>query len=93
MASGWLELGKLDPGPGGSPEQEVMVQQSSGMSLPAWANSKNAKLAGMGLVAGTVVGVVVVPFLAKRKIISKSKAWHASAVGAAVAVPLVAMYA
>lgn len=64
-----------------------------GMSMPGWMNKKNAKLAGMGLVAGAAVGMVVVPFLSDRKIISKSKSWQAAAVGAAVATPLVASYA
>lgn len=97
MASGWMELGHLDPGVPGSVVEhghtEPLVQQSSGMSLPAWANSRNAKLAGMGLVAGAVVGVVVVPFLANRKIISKSKTWQVAAAGAAFASPIVAAYA
>jgi|ETNmetMinimDraft_1059919.scaffolds.fasta_scaffold121839_2 hypothetical protein len=64
-----------------------------GMSMPGWMNKKNAKLAGMGLVAGAAVGMVIVPFLSNKKIISKSKSWHAAAVGAAVATPLVASYA
>ena len=85
--SGWMELGKLDPGPGGSPPEEIVVQQSS-YQLPAWA-----KTAAMGLVAGAVVGMVVVPVMSSQGILNESKSWHASAVGAAVAVPLVAMYA
>ena len=93
MATGWLELGKMDPGPGGSPPEEAVVQQGGGMSLPGWANTRNVKLAGMGLVAGAVVGVVVVPFLANRKIISKSKTWQVAAAGAAFASPIVASYA
>ncbi len=93
MASGWMELGKMDPGHPGSPPEEAVIQQSGGMSLPAWANSRNAKLAGMGLVAGAVVGVVIVPFLANRTIISKSKTWQVAAAGAAFASPIVAAYA
>lgn len=64
-----------------------------GMSMPGWMNKKNAQLAGMGLVAGAAVGMVVVPFLSSKKIISKSKSWQVAAVGAAVATPLVASYA
>ena len=66
---------------------------NGGSSMPGFLNQRNAKLAGMGLVAGAAVGMVVVPFLTKRKIISKSKSWQAAAVGAAVATPLVASYA
>jgi hypothetical protein len=61
--------------------------------MPGFLNARNAKLAGMGLVAGAVVGVIVVPMLSKRKIISKSKSWQVASVGAAIATPLVAAYA
>ena len=71
----------------------VTTQSSTSMSMPGFLNRKNAKLAGMGLVAGAAVGMVVVPFLAKRKIISKSKTWQVASVGAAIATPLVASYA
>jgi hypothetical protein len=69
------------------------VSTSNGSRMPGWANTRNAKLAGMGLVAGAVVGVVIVPFLANRKIISKSKTWQVAAAGAAFASPIVAAYA
>lgn len=72
---------------------QVKAQSSTSMSMPGFLNQKNAKLAGMGLVAGAAVGVVIVPFLAKRKIISKSKSWQVASVGAAIAAPLVASYA
>lgn len=72
---------------------QVKAQSSSMMSMPGFLNQKNAKLAGMGLVAGAAVGMVIVPFLAKRKIISKSKTWQVASVGAAIATPLVASYA
>lgn len=72
---------------------QTAASGNGGLSMPGWVNQKNAKLAGMGLVAGAAVGMVIVPFLAKRKIISKSKTWQAAAVGAAVATPLVASYA
>ena len=72
---------------------QVNAQSSTSMSMPGFLNRKNAKLAGMGLVAGAAVGMVVVPFLAKRKIISKSKTWQVASVGAAIATPLVASYA
>ena len=71
----------------------ITAQSSTSMSMPGFLNRKNAKLAGMGLVAGAAVGMVVVPFLAKRKIISKSKTWQVASVGAAIATPLVASYA
>jgi hypothetical protein len=66
---------------------------SSSSRMPGFLNARNAKLAGMGLVAGAVVGVIVVPMLSKRKIISKSKSWQVASVGAAIATPLVAAYA
>ncbi len=97
--SGWLDFGEITPGPpeggGGAPPPQTTVTTASsgGMSMPNWINQRNAKLAGMGLVAGAVVGVVIVPFLANRKIISKSKTWQVASVGAAVATPLVAAYA
>jgi len=65
----------------------------SGMSMPGWANKRNAKLAGMGLVAGAAVGVVIVPFLTKRRIISKTKSWQVAAASVAIATPLVVAYA
>lgn len=74
-------------------ELHPAVSTSNGSRMPGWMNQKNAKLAGMGLVAGAAVGMVIVPFLAKKKIISKSKSWHAAAIGAALATPLVASYA
>ena len=85
----------MDPGPGGSPPEELhpAVSTSNGSRMPGWMNQKNAKLAGMGLVAGAAVGMVIVPFLAKKKIISKSKSWQVASVGAAIATPLVAAYA
>ncbi len=69
------------------------TSNGNGSRMPGWMNQKNAKLAGMGLVAGAAVGMVIVPFLANKKIISKSKSWQAAAVGAALATPLVASYA
>ena len=75
------------------PSAAVTAQSSTSMAMPGFLNQKNAKLAGMGLVAGAAVGMVIVPFLAKRKIISKSKSYQVAAVGAAIATPLVASYA
>ena len=71
----------------------IVTQSSSSSRMPGFVNARNAKLAGMGLVAGAVVGVIVVPMLSKRKIISKSKSWQVASVGAAIATPLVAAYA
>ena len=104
--SGWYGsmhgFGEITPGPGGGdvqppgptptpiPEPTPITSTSR---IPGWMNQRNAKLAGMGLVAGAAVGMVVVPFLANRKIISKSKTWQVASVGAALATPLVAAYA
>lgn len=71
----------------------TQAASSSSSRMPGFLNARNAKLAGMGLVAGAVVGVIVVPMLSKRKIISKSKSWQVASVGAAIATPLVAAYA
>ena len=70
-----------------------IIVNNGGSMMPNWLNQKNATRAGMGLVAGAVVGMVIVPFLTKRKIISKSKTWQVAAVSAAIATPLVASYA
>jgi len=88
----WMDLGKVDPGPGGGPEEQV-VQQAS-YQLPAWA-----KTVGMAAVAGAAVGMIVVPVLmsqgmfVKTSMSKKKLAWRSSAIGAAVAVPLLAAYA
>tara|TARA_B100000900_G_scaffold412468_1_gene434322 strand:- start:874 stop:1200 length:327 start_codon:yes stop_codon:yes gene_type:complete len=107
--SGWLDLGHPHQTDGdffrahnmsqeeaaGLPDDELhpKIKAQSSSMMPAFLNQRNAKLAGMGLVAGAAVGMVVVPFLAKRKIISKSKTWQVASVGAAIATPLVASYA
>ncbi len=51
------------------------------------------KQAGVGLVAGAVVGMALLKVPAYSKMMTKQKSWQAAAVGAAVAVPLAAMYA
>ena len=51
------------------------------------------KKAGVGLVAGAVVGMALLKVPAYSKMMTKQKSWQAAAVGAAVAVPLAAMYA
>ncbi len=106
LMSGWYgsmhEFGSIDPGPGGGPVVQPPpptpipvppLPAPTTSRVPGWMNQRNAKLAGMGLVAGAAVGMVVVPFLANRKIISKSKTWQVASVGAAIATPLVAAYA
>ncbi len=109
MASGWLDLGHPHETDGDFFRSHGVSQENApaygemhpldsgasggGSSMPGWMSKKNAKLAGMGLVAGAAVGMVIVPFLTNKKIISKSKSWQAAAVGAAVATPLVASYA
>ena len=77
----------------GMTDAQLHPVSSSSSRMPGFLNARNAKLAGMGLVAGAVVGVIVVPMLSKRKIISKSKSWQVASVGAAIATPLVAAYA
>jgi len=52
-----------------------------------------AKKAGVGLVAGAVVGMVLLKVPMYNSMMSKDKSWQAAALGAAVAVPLAAMYA
>ena len=51
------------------------------------------KKAGVGLVAGAVVGMVLLKVPMYNSMMSKDKSWQAAALGAAVAVPLAAMYA
>jgi hypothetical protein len=55
--------------------------------------SNMAKKAGMGLVAGAVVGMILLKVPAWSGMMTKQKSWQAAAVGAAIAVPLVSMYA
>ena len=52
-----------------------------------------AKKAGYGLVAGAVIGMVLLRVPAYSKMMTKGKSWQAAAIGAAVAVPLASMYA
>ena len=51
------------------------------------------KKAGLGLIAGAAVGVVMLNVPAYNKMMTKQKSWQAAAVWAAVAVPLVTVYA
>ena len=70
------------------PPSTVVTTRSSGSSM-----RRDAKKAGYGLVAGAVVGMVLLKVPAYSKMMSKGKSWQAAAIGAAVAVPLATMYA
>ena len=70
------------------PPSTVVTTSSSGSSMRSVA-----KKAGYGLVAGAVVGMVLLKVPAYSKMMSKGKSWQAAAIGAAVAVPLATMYA
>ena len=52
-----------------------------------------AKKAGIGLVAGAVIGMVLLRVPMYNNMMTKDKSWQAAAVGAAIAVPLASMYA
>jgi hypothetical protein len=52
-----------------------------------------AKKAGYGLVAGAVIGMVLLRVPMYNNMMTKDKSWQAAAIGAAVAVPLASMYA
>jgi len=68
--------------------QVVSNGSSNGSSM-----SSVAKKAAVGLVAGAVVGMVLLKVPMYNSMMSKDKSWQAAALGAAVAVPLAAMYA
>lgn len=79
-------------------------EQTAGMTHaqlhPSSATASNgssmrsvAKKAGYGLVAGAVIGMVLLRVPAYSKMMTKDKSWQAAAIGAAVAVPLASMYA
>jgi len=120
MASGWLELGKVDPGvlspiPPGMSELEARAFMTSDAaythpraSLPGRAPlpedtvttaKKVSKNMFMGLATGAVVGTILVSgvlmnqgLIVKSSMSKKKIAVRSSAVGAAVAVPIVAYY-
>ena len=68
--------------------QAVSNGSSNGSSMRSVA-----KKAGYGLVAGAVIGMVLLRVPAYSKMMTKGKSWQAAAIGAAVAVPLASMYA
>ena len=72
------------------PQQSVVTTatSSSGYSMKAVA-----KKAGYGLVAGAVIGMVLLRVPMYNNMMTKDKSWQAAAVGAAIAVPLASMYA
>jgi hypothetical protein len=70
------------------PTQETMMVSSSGYSM-----KDVAKKAGIGLVAGAVIGMVLLRVPMYNNMMTKDKSWQAAAVGAAIAVPLASMYA
>jgi len=70
------------------PTQETMMVSSSGYSM-----KDVAKKAGIGLVAGAVIGMVLLRVPMYNNMMTKDKSWQAAAVGAAIAVPLATMYA
>ena len=70
------------------PSTVMTTTSSSGSSMRSVA-----KKAGYGLVAGAVIGMVLLRVPAYSKMMTKDKSWQAAAIGAAVAVPLASMYA
>ena len=70
------------------PPTVMTTTSSSGSSMRSVA-----KKAGYGLVAGAVIGMVLLRVPAYSKMMTKDKSWQAAAIGAAVAVPLASMYA
>ena len=72
------------------PQQSVVTTatSSSGYSM-----KDVAKKAGIGLVAGAVIGMVLLRVPMYNNMMTKDKSWQAAAVGAAIAVPLATMYA
>jgi len=72
------------------PQSEVITTTSSngGSSMTGIA-----KKAGYGLVAGAVIGMVLLRVPMYSNMMTKDKSWQAAAIGAAVAVPLATMYA
>ena len=107
MGSGWLDLGHPHMTDGDFFRSHDMSQEQAagmsdaqlhppvtaasgngGMAMPSWA-----KKAGIGLIAGAAVGMLLLQVPAYSKMMSKQKSWQAAAIGAAVAVPLVATYA
>jgi hypothetical protein len=71
------------------PQSTVITTTSNGGS----SMRSVAKKAGYGLVAGAVIGMVLLRVPAYSKMMTKDKSWQAAAIGAAVAVPLASMYA
>lgn len=70
------------------PSTVMTTTSSSGSSMRSVA-----KKAGYGLVAGAVIGMVLLRVPMYSKMMTKDKSWQAAAIGAAVAVPLASMYA
>ena len=70
------------------PPSTLVTTSSSGSSMRSVA-----KKAGYGLVAGAVIGMVLLRVPMYSKMMTKDKSWQAAAIGAAVAVPLASMYA
>ena len=71
------------------PQSTVITTTSNGGS----SMRSVAKKAGYGLVAGAVIGMVLLRVPMYSKMMTKDKSWQAAAIGAAVAVPLASMYA
>ena len=71
------------------PQSMVTTTMSSGGS----SMTDIAKKAGYGLVAGAVIGMVLLRVPMYNNMMTKDKSWQAAAIGAAVAVPLATMYA
>ena len=71
------------------PQSTVVTTSSNGSS----SMTSIAKKAGYGLVAGAVIGMVLLRVPMYSNMMTKDKSWQAAAIGAAVAVPLATMYA
>mgnify|MGYP001203337551 FL=1 len=95
--AGWLDLGHPHETDGDFFRSHGMDQEnapSMDVLHPRVSEGKMqeaGKKAAMGLVIGAVVGGALLQIPAWNKMMSKQKSWQAAAVGAAVAVPLVAV--